>query len=59
MLNNQEIRATLDRHWEATVAFDLMKVHEIYHDDVVVDFHSLVNESLGTQLIRTQGTLPR
>jgi ketosteroid isomerase-like protein len=37
-LNNQEIRAILDRHWEATVAFDLVKVHEIYHDDVVIEF---------------------
>jgi ketosteroid isomerase-like protein len=37
-LNNPEIRATLDRYWEATVALDLERVHEIYHDDVVVEF---------------------
>jgi ketosteroid isomerase-like protein len=37
-LNNHEIRATLDRYWEATVALDLERVHEIYHDDVIVEF---------------------
>ena len=38
ILDNQEIRATLDRYWEATVALDLDKVDEFYHDDVVVEF---------------------
>ena len=37
-LDNQEIRAALDRHWKATVALDLDKAHEIYHDDVIVEF---------------------
>ena len=37
-MNNQEIRATLDRHWKATVALDIDKAHEIYHDDVIVEF---------------------
>lgn len=37
-LDNQEIRATLDRYWEATMAHDLKKAHEFYHDDIVVDF---------------------
>ena len=36
-LNNEEIRAILDRYWEATVALDLERIHEIYHDDVVVE----------------------
>jgi hypothetical protein len=38
ILDNQEIRAALDRYWEATVALDLDRVHDIYHDDVVVEF---------------------
>ena len=38
ILNKQEIRATLDRYWEATMAHDLERVHEFYHDDVVVEF---------------------
>jgi hypothetical protein len=38
ILNNQKIRAILDRYWEATVAHNLERVHEFYHDDVVVEF---------------------
>ena len=37
-MDNQEIRAILDRYWEATVALDLERIHEIYHDDVIVEF---------------------
>ena len=28
----------MDRYWEAAVAHNLEKVHEFYHDDVVVEF---------------------
>jgi ketosteroid isomerase-like protein len=37
-LDNQEIGAILDRYWAATMAHDLERVHEFYHDDVVVEF---------------------
>ena len=37
-MDSHEIRAALDRHWKATVALDLDKAHEIYHDDVIVEF---------------------
>lgn len=37
-MNNQEIRAALERNWEATVALDLDRVHDIYHDDLIVEF---------------------
>ena len=37
-MDNQEIRAPLDNHWKATVALDIDKAHEIYHDDVIVEF---------------------
>jgi ketosteroid isomerase-like protein len=37
-LDNQEIRAKLERHWEATVALDLDRAHHIYHDDLIVEF---------------------
>jgi SnoaL-like protein len=37
-LNNQEIRAALERHWEATVALDLDRAHDIYHDNLIVEF---------------------
>jgi hypothetical protein len=35
-LNNQEIRAALKRHWDATVALDLDRAHDIYH--LIVEF---------------------
>ena len=38
ILDNQEIRATLDCYWEATVARDIDRSHDIYHDDVIVEF---------------------
>ena len=37
-MDNQEIRASLDKYWEATVALDLDMLHYIYHDDVIVEF---------------------
>jgi hypothetical protein len=37
-MDNQEIRAALDHHWEATVALDINRSHDIYHDDVVAEF---------------------
>ena len=37
-MNNEEIHAILDRYWEAAMAHDLERVHEFYHDDVVVEF---------------------
>ena len=37
-LDNQEIRATLDHYWKATVARDIDRSHDIYHDDVIVEF---------------------
>jgi ketosteroid isomerase-like protein len=38
ILDNQEIRAALDHHWEDTVALDIDRAHDIYHDDVIVEF---------------------
>ena len=32
------MRAILDRYWEATVALDLDRVDEFYHDDAIVEF---------------------
>ncbi|HEX2304826.1 MAG TPA: nuclear transport factor 2 family protein [Nitrososphaeraceae archaeon] len=38
IMDNQEIRAALDKYWEATVALDLDRIHDIYHEDVIVEF---------------------
>ena len=37
-LDNQEIRDTLDHYWKATVARDIDRSHDIYHDEVIVEF---------------------
>ena len=46
-MNNQEIRAALERHWEATVALDLDRAHDIYHDDLIVEFPQSGERILG------------
>ena len=50
-LDNQEMRAILDRYWEATMAHNLERVHEFYHDDVVVEFPQSGERILGKQSI--------
>jgi len=37
-MENQEIRTALDRHWAASAAGDIEAEHEIYHDDVLVEY---------------------
>ncbi|MFJ2775427.1 nuclear transport factor 2 family protein [Kitasatospora sp. NPDC087315] len=37
-MGHQETRAALDRHWAASAAGDQDTEHEIYHDDVIVDY---------------------
>ncbi len=38
MMGDREIRAALERHWAASTAGDQVVEHEIYHDDVIVDY---------------------
>lgn len=37
-MEDRVIRAALDRHWAASAAGELDAEHEIYHDDVVVEY---------------------
>jgi ketosteroid isomerase-like protein len=37
-MENQDIRMALDRHWAASAAGDIEAEHEIYHDDVLVEY---------------------
>lgn len=50
-MNNPEIRAIVDRYWEATTDHELEKVHEFYHDDVVVEFPQSSERIRGKQNI--------
>jgi hypothetical protein len=70
ILGNLEIRTALERHWEYT-GIDIDKSHEIYRDDVVVEFpqsgerilgkHNLYEfrknypAMLGFKILRTRG----
>ena len=38
MIEDQNIRAALDRHWAASDANDFEAEHEIYHDDAVLEY---------------------
>ncbi len=37
-MEDQDIRAALDRHWAASDAGDLEREHEIYREDAVLDY---------------------
>ena len=37
-MDEQNIRAAIDRHWAASAAGDQAGEHEIYHDDVVCEY---------------------
>ena len=37
-MENQEIRMALERHWAASAVGDIEAEHEIYHDDVLVEY---------------------
>jgi ketosteroid isomerase-like protein len=37
-MEDRAIQAALERHWTASAAGDLDAEHEIYHDDVVVEY---------------------
>ena len=37
-MNEQQILAALNAHWQASAAGDINAEHEIYHDDVICDY---------------------
>lgn len=37
-MDDQQIRAALERHWTASAAGDQIAEHDIYHDDVIVEY---------------------
>ena len=37
-MENQQIRAALDKHWAASADGDIEKEHDIYNDDVILDY---------------------
>jgi hypothetical protein len=45
MMEEQNIRMAIDRHWAASAAGDQVAEHEIYHDDTSVSIHSQARSS--------------
>ena len=37
-MDDQTVRAALERHWDASDASDFKVEHEIYHEDAVLDY---------------------
>lgn len=37
-MNDEQILAALNAHWQASAAGDINAEHEIYHDDVICDY---------------------
>ena len=53
-MDDREIRAALERHWSDINDQDV--VHEIYHDDVVLEFPQGVSGSSGGPTCARCGT---
>ena len=51
-MKDQQIRAVLDEHWAASAAGDLEKEHDIYADNVVVDYPQSMERISGRQNIQ-------
>ena len=51
-MEHQQIRAALDQHLAASAAGDLEKEHEIYDDDVVVNYPQSKERILGRRNIQ-------
>ena len=55
-MGNLEIRSALDNHWKFT-GIDIDKSHEIYRDDVVVEFPQSGERISGKQNIYEPGEI--
>jgi ketosteroid isomerase-like protein len=51
-MKDQQIRAALDEHWAASAAGDLEKEHDIYADNVIVDYPQSMERISGLQNIQ-------
>jgi len=53
-VRDQEIRAALDQHWEASDANDFETEHLIYHEDAVLDYPQSGERTRGRKNIQGQ-----
>lgn len=55
-MENQEIRAALDRHWAASDANDFETEHQIYQDDAVLEYPQSGERIRGRRAIQASRT---
>ena len=55
-MEDQDIRAALDRHWAASDANDFETEHQIYRDDAVLDYPQSGERIRGRQKIQLSRT---
>jgi hypothetical protein len=55
-MEDQEIRAALERHWAASDANDFETEHQIYHDDAVLEYPQSGERLRGRQAIQASRT---
>src|SRR5271156_1527387 len=53
-VRDQEIRAALDQHWEASDANDFETEHRIYHEDAVLECRQSGERTSGGRKIQNQ-----
>jgi SnoaL-like domain len=56
-VNDQTVRAALERHWEASDAGDFKAEHEIYREDAVLDYPQSGERIRGRRNIRESRTV--
>ena len=56
-MDDQTVRAALERHWQASDADDFEAEHDIYHEDAVLDYPQSRERILGRQNIQITRTL--
>ena len=56
-MDNESIRAALQRHWEASDASDFEAEHEIYREDAVLDYPQSGERIRGRQHIQESRTV--
>ncbi len=55
-MEDQEVRAALDRHWAASDANDFEREHEIYQEDAVLEYPQSGERIRGRQNIQASRT---
>ena len=56
-MDDQTVRAALQRHWEASDASDFEREHEIYADDAVLDYPQSGERIRGRRSIQESRTI--